>query len=138
MAVLGYDFKVGITDAGSQGLIARVLCWVLHIFRVAAPVTVRFKNSMAMYPVRDVAFLRQACERATQGHCPGLDTQLPYFQGAQNAGRAPQEKKVPDGAAAVGIRCKVMDFLQDAERLGNRQHCPILGHAAAPSGLPWL
>jgi len=35
MAVLDYDFKVGITDAGSQGLIARVLCWVLHSFRAA-------------------------------------------------------------------------------------------------------
>jgi len=39
MAVLGYDFKVGITDASSQGLIARVLCWVLHILVLLLPLS---------------------------------------------------------------------------------------------------
>jgi hypothetical protein len=46
MEVLGYDSKVGIPDADSEHLIARVLCWVLHIFRLIAPATVRFKKFM--------------------------------------------------------------------------------------------
>jgi len=71
------------------------------------------------FGVRDVAFLRQACERAQEGHCARLDPQFPYFQGARDIGAASAEKAFRTGAKTGGIRGKIMGFLQDVERLGN-------------------
>lgn len=61
--------------------------------------------------VRDVAFLRQACERAPQGRCPCLDAQFSNCQGAYNPWRASQEETVWYGDSAAS---DLAVFLTDA------------------------
>ena len=114
MAVLGYDFKVGITDAGSQGLIARVLCWVLHILELLLPLpsgshVSRQRTLYAMLP-----FCDRHVSISRNNVAPVWTRSFPISKEPATLGQHLRKKRFELGmrqtesAVKLGITCKTL------------------------------